>query len=136
MVIAPILEEFVFRGLLLHRWHKKWGLTYAVLLSSMLFGVVHPDPIGAIAFGMAMCVLYLRTQSLWIPIICHASNNFVVWLIQAGWLSYYGPEHIYTLQEFQDEWHFGLITIIITVLWFHFYLGKPKSYRTWCLPSA
>lgn len=136
VVIAPILEEFVFRGLLLHRWHKKWGLKHAILLSSLLFGIAHPDTIGAVAFGIAMCVLYLRTQSLWVPIICHATNNFVVWLIEAGWFSYYGPEHIYTLQEFQDEWLLGLFTTILTIFWLYLYFNKPKLYRTWSLPNA
>lgn len=136
VAIAPILEEFIFRGLLLHRWHKKWGLNYAIILSSLLFGIAHPDPIGATAFGMAMCVLYLRTQSLWVPIICHATYNFVVWLMEAVWIYYYGAGDIYTLQKFQEEWYLGLFTMVITVFWIYYYISKPKSYRTWCLPNA
>jgi len=136
VIIAPFIEEFIFRGLLLHRWQKKWDLKYAILLSSFLFGIVHPDPIGAIAFGIAMCVIYLKTQSLWVPIICHATNNLVVWLMEAGWFSYYGPEYIYTLQQFQDEWYVGIITSAITILWLYYYFIKPKSKRKWRLSDA
>lgn len=136
VIIAPILEEFVFRGLLLHRWNKKWGIKYAIILSSLLFGVMHPDPIGATAFGVAMCILYLRTQSLWVPIICHAINNLVAWLLAAGWFAYYGSDHIYTIQDFQNDWQLGLITSILVILWIYIYMKNPKTYRTWCLPNA
>ena len=136
VLIGPILEEFVFRGLLLHRWQKKWGLNIAILLSSFLFGIVHPDPVGAVAFGIAMCVLYLRTQSLWLPIICHSVNNFVVWLIEAGMFSFYGPEYYYTIEDFQNDWFFGILMTVISILWIHVYLRKAKSSRKWALPNV
>ena len=136
VIIAPVLEEFLFRGLLLHRWNKKWNLKYAILLSSLLFGIVHPDPVGATAFGIAMCVLYLRTQSLWVPIFCHAINNLVVWLLEAGWVAYYGPDHTYTLEDFQNDWPWGLFWIFITIAWIFHYMSKPRTYRKWYLPDA
>ncbi len=71
-VVAPIVEEFAFRGILLHRWAHKFGLRSAILWSSVIFGVVHPDFLGAFVFGVGMCEIYLRTQSLVLPIICHA----------------------------------------------------------------
>ena len=136
VVLAPIIEEFVFRGLLLHRWNKKYGLTYAILLSSFIFGIVHPDPIGAIAFGIAMCILYLRTQSLWVPIICHSINNFVVWIIYAGYIASYGPEYTYTLEDFQNEWPINIVSIFIVIIWLHYYINSPKAHRKWRLPDA
>jgi len=136
VVIAPLVEEFIFRGLLLYRWAQKWGLKTAIILSSLLFGLVHPDPIGATAFGIAMCILYLRTQSLWIPIICHGANNLVVWLIEVGSYSYNGPDFIYTLKHFQDEWFIGLIAIVISMLWLYVYFKSPRKYREWNLPNA
>ena len=41
-VLAPIIEEVAFRGVILHRWTRKFGLRKAILLSSLVFGVVHP----------------------------------------------------------------------------------------------
>ncbi len=62
VVLAPVIEEFAFRGVLLRRWSQKWGAVNAILISSLLFGVAHPDPIGATAFGIAMCVIYEDTN--------------------------------------------------------------------------
>lgn len=135
VVIAPLIEELAFRGLLMHRWCAKWGYTKAVLISSLLFGIAHPDPIGAAAFGIAMCVLYLKTQTLWVPIICHSFNNFVSWIFEAINLYDMGPEYIYTLEEFQSEWGYGIICGVIIVLWTSEYLKKPKSQTVWKLPA-
>ena len=127
VILTPILEEFIFRGFLLHRWCRTIGTQRAVILSSVIFGIVHPDPIGAIAFGIAMCILYLRTRSLLIPILCHAINNLVVWLIEAGNFSYFGHEYTYTLDDFQREWYWGIAATVIVVLWIRSYTHKTKE---------
>ena len=88
VVIGPVIEEVLFRGLLLRIWIKKWRLIKSVILSSLIFGALHADPIGACVFGIGMCVLYLRTQSLYLPILCHMANNLVAWLIEAGYIFY------------------------------------------------
>ena len=81
-VLAPILEEIVFRGFLLHRWANKFGLLRAVLLSSLIFGVGHADVIASMCFGIGMCVIYLTTQSLLTAIVIHALWNLACWLLE------------------------------------------------------
>ena len=120
--------------MLLHRWTLKWGMLKAILLSSFLFGIVHPDPIGAIAFGIAMSILYLQTQSLMIPILCHAANNLFVWLIEVGYRIVEGSEYQYTLKEFQDEWHIGVICGVLAVIWAIRYSKRPSLFQQWKLP--
>ncbi|BFM05810.1 CPBP family intramembrane glutamic endopeptidase [Halioxenophilus aromaticivorans] len=124
-VIAPVTEEFAFRGLLLHRWGHKYGVLPAILWSSFFFGIAHPDPIGAAFFGAAMCLLYLQTKTLWVPIICHALNNLVVWLISVGYEIWLGPEYYYTLEDFQKEWVWGLGAGVICVVWAGVRIMRP-----------
>lgn len=131
-VFAPVLEEYAFRGVLLGRWSEKWGKWYGVLASSLLFSLVHPDPIGAFAFGIGMCFLYLKTQSLLLPIVCHSFNNFVVWLIDLGFVVYEGPDYYYyTLEQFQEEWYIGLVFVIIALVWGVTYFNRLKSNDEW-----
>ena len=42
-ILTPMYEEFIFRGLLVlvYRWTKKRGLMKAVVISSLIFGVLH-----------------------------------------------------------------------------------------------
>lgn len=135
VVVGPIIEEFVFRGMLLHRWSGKWGMNRAILFSSFLFGILHPDLIGAFAFGLAMSVLYLRTKTLVVPMICHALNNLLVWLIEAGYIVALGSDYVYTLEDFQSDWAIGVACSLITILWAYTYLKGEKSQRVWGLPK-
>lgn len=136
IVLAPVLEEFSFRGLLLHRWTQKWGMTKAILISSCLFALTHPDPLGAAAFGVAMCVLYLKSQTLWLPTLCHALTNLTVWLFEAYYYATRGSEYRYTLEEFQKEWYVGVTSAIIVSVWVYLYMKRPKSKRVWRLPEV
>jgi hypothetical protein len=75
LVVAPITEELLFRGFILQRWAVKWNLPLALILSSVLFGLMHPNPVGLTVFGLLMGVLYIKTRSLLVAIACHALNN-------------------------------------------------------------
>jgi uncharacterized protein len=78
VVFAPLTEEFLFRGIILNRWSQKWGVAKSLLVSSLFFGLLHANPVGLSMFGLVMGLLYLRNKTLWIPILCHALNNLLV----------------------------------------------------------
>ena len=77
-VVAPLAEEFLFRGILLHRWATKMGVLPGILASSVLFGILHPNPIGLTMFGLVTALIYVRTHSLWLVTAFHAMNNGIV----------------------------------------------------------
>ena len=81
VIIIPLIEELIFRGILIHRWSRKWSKRTAILLSSFVFGIGHIDPIGAFAFGVISSLLYIKTKSLWVSIGAHSLNNFLVSLV-------------------------------------------------------
>ncbi|TWT05473.1 CPBP family intramembrane metalloprotease [Planococcus sp. CPCC 101016] len=74
-ILAPVVEEFMFRGVLLKRMIGKTSVWGGILISSLLFGVLHLDVIGAFLFGVVASLLYLRTNNLLIPILLHIINN-------------------------------------------------------------
>jgi membrane protease YdiL (CAAX protease family) len=48
-IAAPVSEEIIFRGLLLHRWARRWGTTTGVVASSVLFAMrLRRRPLGAL----------------------------------------------------------------------------------------
>ncbi|VUX56128.1 membrane protein of unknown function [uncultured Woeseiaceae bacterium] len=133
-VFAPLIEEFAFRGVLLHRWAYKYGLKSAVIASSLVFAAVHADPLGAFFFGIGMCVLYLRTQSLILPIVCHGVYNLVVWLIELGYKLEFGFDYLYTLEHFQNEWPIALTAFVVVVVWTTVYFKRARPDVAWRLP--
>lgn len=136
VILAPIIEEIAFRGVLLHRWSQRWGMTSAILISSLLFGVAHPDVIGAFAFGVAMSIIYLKTQTLIVPIICHAFTNIIAILSEAGYIAWLGISHKYTIEDFRSEWPIAILTTVIVIAWGYAYLyHSKKSNKVWSLPK-
>jgi membrane protease YdiL (CAAX protease family) len=80
VILPPLVEEIVFRGVLLERFAVKWRVGVAVIVSAVFFGILHADPVGAGMFGVVTGLLYLRTGSLWPGIIIHFLNNLVALL--------------------------------------------------------
>ncbi|QDP41136.1 type II CAAX endopeptidase family protein [Radiobacillus deserti] len=77
--IAPICEEIVFRGYLFGRVAYKYGTSKGILISSFIFGALHLDNLfGATMFGIILCIMYVKTKSLVIPILLHISFNGIV----------------------------------------------------------
>ncbi|MBC6607742.1 CPBP family intramembrane metalloprotease [Hymenobacter sp. BT188] len=82
-VSAPILEELLFRGLLLPGLLKNYSPRKAILQSSLLFGIIHLNPaqvVSAFLLGLFLGWLYYRTQSLAACIVVHFLNNAMAWI--------------------------------------------------------
>lgn len=77
VILPPLVEETVFRGVLIERFAVKWSLSVGIVVSAILFGILHADPVGAGVFGVITALLYLRTGSLWPGILIHGVNNLV-----------------------------------------------------------
>lgn len=78
VTLAPLVEELLFRGILLPVFARQVGTRGAVLLVSAFFAFIHNHlasfaPLMAIAAIFSMA--YLRTGSLRVPIIMHALFN-------------------------------------------------------------
>jgi membrane protease YdiL (CAAX protease family) len=81
-VLAPVLEEWLFRGVLLPGLARNYGPTKAILQTSLLFGIIHFNPsqsLSAFLIGLFLGWVYLRTRSLWACILVHATNNILSW---------------------------------------------------------
>ncbi|MFP4367914.1 MAG: CPBP family intramembrane glutamic endopeptidase [Bacteroidales bacterium] len=75
VVLAPVVEEYLFRGILLSSWTVKWGPARAIILTSFIFGMLHADPVGAFFVGIVLALIYLKTGSLLLVIFIHMLNN-------------------------------------------------------------
>jgi len=77
-LVAPFVEEVLFRGALLRAFRKAFGVPLAVIASSLLFAFVHIGPIQityAFLIGVVLCVVRLRSGSLWCTIAMHIAFN-------------------------------------------------------------
>jgi membrane protease YdiL (CAAX protease family) len=90
LVLAPVGEEVLFRGVLypvLRRRHR----VGAALLTSFVFAAVHFYPVGFLSFmflSIALVAVYELTHNLFAPILLHClfnTVNFVIIVAQPKW---------------------------------------------------
>lgn len=77
-IVAPIVEELIYRGFAM-RVLSKHGKTFAILVSSILFGVMHgnlPQAMFATLTGIVLGYVAMEYSIIW-SIILHALNNMV-----------------------------------------------------------
>jgi membrane protease YdiL (CAAX protease family) len=78
VVVAPIAEEIFFRGIILSRLRKAMPVTVAVLLSSLLFGVGHLQPLWmtyTFVIGCIWAIVAVKTDSIVSSMIMHIIFN-------------------------------------------------------------
>jgi len=101
IIIAPVAEEFVFRGVvpaLLQRISPAKVFLFSAVISAIIFGFFHyfvyglaniqaisAPLIGAIIFGLAMAYLVKYTNSLLPAIIAHMIFN--AWILRSSYLA-------------------------------------------------
>jgi len=83
VVMAPIAEEVLFRGLVYRGLKNSWGLGWAIAVSTILFAVFHLDPmhaLGVMVIGVYLGWLRHYTGSLIACVLAHLINN-LVWVV-------------------------------------------------------
>jgi membrane protease YdiL (CAAX protease family) len=78
ILVAPILEETIFRGIILNGLLKKYSPETGIVVSAAIFAAIHLNPWQAIpAFlgGLLMGWMYWKTRSIIPGMILHFANN-------------------------------------------------------------
>ncbi|MDE6606206.1 MAG: CPBP family intramembrane metalloprotease [Lachnospiraceae bacterium] len=81
LIIAPVSEEIALRGIVYTRVEKTTNAAAAIMISSLLFGVMHIAAggivlvIGAMFMGAVFGLIFYKTDSLFICFIAHSAAN-------------------------------------------------------------
>lgn len=83
VLAAPVVEEILFRGVLLTKWAETFGVKKAIQFSSLLFMIVHVESffIPQLIGGMLYALVYIKTKQLIYPILMHSFNNMIPFLL-------------------------------------------------------
>lgn len=77
---APIVEEFVYRGLILQALQGRVNEILALVVSAVWFGAIHLQPVefpGLFMFAVVLGITFMATGRLAGPILAHAAFNAV-----------------------------------------------------------
>lgn len=129
VVIGPVIEEFVFRGIVMRRWMARSTLWRGVIGSSIIFALLHPPfVIGALVVGIFLSMLYLVTRSLYAPIAFHAMYNGLVTWATLGATQLPEAQKDTSLAEFRSEW-MAYTALLLISGWIVFRMIRRMSAR-------
>lgn len=132
VIIAPLFEEFIFRGVVLNGFLTHYSPLKAILLSSLLFSILHFNPfqfIGTFFLGLITGWYYSKTRNLLSCIIIHSMYNLVGFLFMFNFfkkssaIKYNVDESLFLNHNLLI---FFLIAIAIVTMGF---LGLHSSFR-------
>ena len=79
VVISPISEELIFRGVIYNKLKIIVPVSFAVVISSLFFAMLHPygSIISAFVFALCMLLIYCKTENITVVIFAHFLNNLI-----------------------------------------------------------
>ena len=128
VALAPVVEEVVFRGVLVSRWCVKWGATTGILVSAVAFGILRANPIGIGFVGLVTAVLYFQTRTLIVPIVFHATNNTI------AAIGMYLPGGSDTAALMEGDGWLGFLLVFVTLPILIWYLWRYWPARGATIP--
>lgn len=133
VITAPILEELLFRVVFFKRLSRVFDVYVGMIASSIIFGILHVElaVVGAIIFGIANCILYLKYRNILIPMTVHFLNNLIVSIptLFSSADSISGAEsELLTLNDASTYLIVGIITLIIGLFLFIRFIIQNRKY--------
>jgi len=107
-IIAPILEEIIFRKIIFGSLYKRTNFFIAAIISAFIFGIIHGEPEHILVYasmGLVFAFLYIKTDSILTPIIVHMGLNSFAVITQFN----LDPEDFKRMQEQFENLQFILI---------------------------
>jgi len=125
-VIAPIVEELIFRGILLQGFRRNYSPTTAVLMSALFFALFHLNPWqfpATFMLGLILGWLMLRTNNILLAIIGHSIHNFLVLISITYWKEINEMPFYLSLRPL--IYLYGTIVVIVSIILIYI-IGKRR----------
>lgn len=88
VILAPVIEELIFRGIIMHGLMRNYTGFTAVSVSALMFALFHLNPWqfpATFVLGILLGIVMLRTRNIYLCIIGHAINNGLVLISMQYW---------------------------------------------------
>jgi len=140
VVVAPLTEELLFRGLILRGLIAQRGVWSGVLYSSLLFGIMHLNPwqfVSAFLIGMVLGWLFVLSRSLVPCILLHAVFNALT-IVVGGYAESFGfsipgytgePSVVPVFQPLVFDL-LGIVLVVVSLAWMS-RIFASRSRRAW-----
>lgn len=118
IVVAPLTEEILFRGLILDGFLRKYSVPKSIVVSALLFGLFHFNPwqfVAAFVGGIILAWWRIRTGSIVPCIFGHAFKNAIPMVVLGLKIEIRGYSSDPTGPIQLQPWWFDVIGVILFV---------------------
>ena len=101
VIVAPIIEELIFRGVIMHGFMRNYPKIIAIFVSALLFALFHLNPWqfpATFLLGLLLGWVMVITRNIFACIIGHAINNGMV-LLEINYANQISEFSIYLVEE-------------------------------------
>ncbi|MDB4583253.1 CPBP family intramembrane metalloprotease [Draconibacterium sp.] len=116
-VVAPVVEELIFRGLILQGLRRNYNGFVSVFMSALLFALFHLNPWqfpATFILGLLLGWIMLRTNSIPLAILGHSINNLLVLLTITYWESI--RSHSVYLMDKKDLYYTSTLVVLCSLV--------------------
>lgn len=125
VMLSAFMEEILFRGIIMEALLKRYTGSVALLQSSLLFMLAHPDPSqmpGAFLLGLLTGYFYLRQRDLCMCYFIHITNN-----VAAAVMMLNGPLLFTSMEPY---YYYSILGVGVAVLFTGYFLMRKFVYTT------
>lgn len=115
-VMAPVIEELIFRGIILQGFRRNYSDFTAIFISAILFSLFHLNPWqmpATFVLGLILGWLMIRFQNILLSILGHSINNLLVLLIVTYWQEI--NTHAIFLMEKKEELELSVLVVAFSL---------------------
>tara|TARA_Y100001972_G_scaffold126338_1_gene179839 strand:+ start:1885 stop:2679 length:795 start_codon:yes stop_codon:yes gene_type:complete len=110
-IMAPIMEELLFRKIIFEGYQNNYSLKKAIFMSAFMFALFHLNPwqgIGAFVAGVYLAYIFYKTGDIVLCMFVHFVNNGL------GFGAFvYFDDPLFSITQLLDEPAYVLLTILI-----------------------
>ena len=130
LIITAIIEEFIFRGIILKGYLMKFKAKKAIIISSIFFSLIHfnfSQIPGALILGITTGYIYYYTRSVGMTIILHIIYNIMAFLFSYLHNSYGKTKIENTTDIYGNYSIYAILIASLTFICLLYYLIKNKT---------
>jgi uncharacterized protein len=129
-LLAPVLEEMLFRGVILRGFLKRYPRWQAIAGSALLFGLAHLNLYQffvGLVLGLLSGWLYERSRSLWPCIVLHGAYNSALWVMSSLTPDAESTAVAQPAPAAPGAWTMALALAALGLFWLHRCLGARQA---------
>lgn len=126
-IVAPVIEELIFRGIILNGFKRNYSPAKAVVISALLFALFHLNPWqfpATFVLGLLLGWIFIRTDNIILAIVGHSINNSLV-LIDVTYFNEIQKLGFFQMEKF-SIYTFSLLIASVSVFLIWIITNKQK----------